>query len=462
MLRGGARAPSVGREAARVIDSMRGGGPPMVEGVHAREVLDSRGNPTVAVAVATTYGAVEEALVPSGASTGAHEAVELRDGDPHRYGGKGVLNAVTSVNDLIGPAIEGFDATAQREIDRALIDLDGTPNKANLGANALLGVSLATARAAAVSVGLPLFRYLGGPSAATLPVPMMNVINGGKHAEGALQFQECMLVPVGAPTLAEAIRYGSETFHALGRLLHERGMPTLVGDEGGYAPPLDSLPEALDLMIAAIERAGYKPGDDIALALDPAATEFFAEGSYYPVSKDEPYSGAAMVDLYAELCDRYPIISIEDGLAEDDWDTWRALTERIGAKVQLVGDDLFVTNTKRLARGIAEGVANAILIKVNQIGTLTETLDTIEMAKAAGYRNVISHRSGETGDTTIADIAVATSAGQIKTGSLSRSDRVEKYNRLMAIEEQLGDVARYPGAQAFAAANRAAIQATLD
>jgi enolase len=462
MLRGGARAPSVGREAAGVIDSMRGGGPPMVEGVHAREVLDSRGNPTVAVAVATTYGAVEEALVPSGASTGAHEAVELRDGDPHRYGGKGVLNAVTAVNDLIGPAIEGFDATAQREIDRALIDLDGTPNKANLGANALLGVSLATARAAAVSVGLPLFRYLGGPSAATLPVPMMNVINGGKHAEGALQFQECMLVPVGAPTLAEAIRYGSETFHALGRLLHERGMPTLVGDEGGYAPPLDSLPEALDLMIAAIERAGYKPGDDIALALDPAATEFFAEGSYYPVSKDEPYSGAAMVDLYAELCDRYPIISIEDGLAEDDWDTWRALTERIGAKVQLVGDDLFVTNTKRLARGIAEGVANAILIKVNQIGTLTETLDTIEMAKAAGYRNVISHRSGETGDTTIADIAVATSAGQIKTGSLSRSDRVEKYNRLMAIEEQLGDVARYPGAQAFAAANRAAIQATLD
>jgi enolase len=455
MLRGGARAPSVGREAAGVIDSMRGGGPPIVEGVHAREVLDSRGNPTVAVSVATSYGMVEEALVPSGASTGAHEAVELRDGDPQRYGGKGVLKAVAAVNDLVGPAIEGFDATAQRELDRALIDLDGTPNKANLGANALLGVSLATARAAAASLGLPLFRYLGGPSAATLPVPMMNVINGGKHAEGALQFQECMLVPVGAPTLAEAIRYGSETFHALGRLLHERGMPTLVGDEGGYAPPLDSLPEALDLMIAAIERAGYKPGDDIALALDPAASEFFADGSYYPVSKDEPYSGAAMVDLYAQLCDRYPIISIEDGLAEDDWDTWRALTERIGANVQLVGDDLFVTNTARLARGIAEGVANAILIKVNQIGTLTETLDTIEMAKAAGYRNVISHRSGETGDTTIADIAVATSAGQIKTGSLSRSDRVEKYNRLMAIEEQLGDVAFYPGAQAFAAANRA-------
>jgi enolase len=445
-----------------VIGSMRGGGPPIVEGVHAREVLDSRGNPTVAVSVATSYGMVEEALVPSGASTGAHEAVELRDGDPQRYGGKGVLKAVAAVNDLVGPAIEGFDATAQRELDRALIDLDGTPNKANLGANALLGVSLATARAAAASVGLPLFRYLGGPSAATLPVPMMNVINGGKHAEGALQFQECMLVPVGAPTLAEAIRYGSETFHALGRLLHERGLPTLVGDEGGYAPPLDSLPEALDLMIAAIERAGYKPGDDIALALDPAATEFFSDGSYYPVSKDEPYSGAAMVDLYAQLCDRYPIVSIEDGLAEDDWDAWRALTERIGAKVQLVGDDLFVTNTARLARGIAEGIANAILIKVNQIGTLTETLDTIEMAKAVGYRNVISHRSGETGDTTIADIAVATSAGQIKTGSLSRSDRVEKYNRLMAIEEQLGDVAFYPGAQAFAAENRAATKASLD
>jgi enolase len=458
MLRAPQRAPSVGREGAHVIESMRGSGPPLVEGVHAREVLDSRGNPTVAVAVATSFGAVEEALVPSGASTGAHEAVELRDGDPQRYGGKGVLKAVAAVNDLIGPAIEGFDATAQRDLDRALIELDGTPNKANLGANALLGTSLAVARAAASSVGLPLFRYLGGPSAATLPVPMMNVINGGKHAEGALQFQECMLVPVGAPTFAEAVRYGAETFHALGRLLHDRGMPTLVGDEGGYAPPLDSLPEALDLMIAAIERAGYKPGEDIALALDPAASEFFADGSYYPVSKDEPYSGAQMVDLYAELCARYPIVSIEDGLAEDDWDTWRALTERIGAKVQLVGDDLFVTNTKRLARGIAEGIANAILIKVNQIGTLTETLDTIEMAKAAGYRNVISHRSGETGDTTIADIAVATAAGQIKTGSLSRSDRVEKYNRLMAIEEQLGDAARYPGARAFAAANRSALQ----
>ncbi len=458
VLRAARRAPSVGREGVGVIESMRGGGPPMIEGVHAREVLDSRGNPTVAVAVATTFGAVEEALVPSGASTGAHEAVELRDGDPKRYGGKGVLKAVASVNDLIGPAIEGFNATAQRELDRALIDLDGTPNKANLGANALLGVSLATARAAAFSVGLPLFRYLGGPMAASLPVPMMNVINGGKHAEGALQFQECMIVPVGAPTFAEAVRYGSETFHALGRLLHDRGLPTLVGDEGGYAPPLDTLPEALDLLLDAIRSAGYEPGADIALALDPAATEFYADGSYFPATRDKPYSGAQMVDFYADLCEHYPIVSIEDGLAEDDWTTWRALTERIGARVQLVGDDLFVTNTERLARGISEGIANAILIKVNQIGTLTETFDTIEMAKGAGYRCVISHRSGETGDTTIADIAVATSAGQIKTGSLSRSDRVEKYNRLLAIEEQLGDAARYPGRRAFAAADRAAMR----
>ena len=430
---------------------MRNGGPPLIEGVHAREVLDSRGNPTIAVAVATSFGPVEEAIVPSGASTGAHEAVELRDCDPKRYRGKGVRDAVAAVNETLGPALEGFDATAQRSVDARLIELDGTPNKAKLGANAILGVSLAVARAAAASVGLPLFRYLGGPSASLLPVPMMNVINGGKHAEGALAFQECMIVPIGAPTLAEAVRYGSETFHALGELLHERGFVTLVGDEGGFAPPLQGLGEALDLLVAAIERAGYRPGEDVALALDAAATEFYADGSYFPTMRDRPFSSAQMIDFYAGCCDRYPIVSIEDGLAEDDWDGWHALTERLGARVQLVGDDIFVTNTERLARGVASGVANAILIKVNQIGTLTETLDCVDMAHKAGYRCVISHRSGETGDTTIADLAVATAAGQIKTGSLSRSDRVEKYNRLMAIEEQLGDAARYAGKRAFRA-----------
>ena len=432
-----------------MIESLRGGGRPLIESIHAREVLDSRGNPTVAVAAATSYGAVEEAMVPSGASTGAYEAVELRDGDDARYGGKGVREAVRHVNEILGPALEGLDATAQRELDEKLIDLDGTPNKSNFGANAILGVSLAVARAAAASVGVPLFRYLGGPSASTLPVPMMNVINGGKHAEGALQFQECMIVPVGAPTFAEAVRYGAETFHALGKLLHDRGLPTLVGDEGGYAPPLGTLEEALDVLLEAIRRAGYEPGKDIALALDAASTEFFTGGSYYPESKSKPYSTAQMVDFYARICDAFPVVSIEDGCGEDDWDGWHALTERIGATVQLVGDDLFVTNTERLQRGIRERTANAILVKVNQIGTLTETLDAVEMAHKAGYRCVISHRSGETGDTTIADLAVSTGAGQIKTGSLSRSDRVEKYNRLMAIEEQLGTAARYAGRAAF-------------
>jgi len=431
------------------IDSLRGGGRPQIEAVRAREVLDSRGNPTVAVSVATTFGAVEEAMVPSGASTGKYEAVELRDGDASRYGGKGVKRAVAAVNDTLGPAIEGTDVTAQREIDVQLIDLDGTPNKKNLGANALLGVSLAVARAGASSLSLPLFRYLGGPSAATLPVPMMNVINGGKHAEGALQFQECMIVPLGAPNFAEAVRYGSEVFHALGKILHDRRMPTLVGDEGGYAPPLDSIDSAMKILVEAIERAGYKPGDDVAIALDPASTEFYQDGKYYAHDKQHGLSPDEMVKLYSDLCDRYPIVSIEDGLAEDDWDGWGTLTDAIGKKVQLVGDDLFVTNTERLARGIAEGVANSILIKVNQIGTLTETLDAVEMAHKAGYTTVISHRSGETEDTTIADIAVATSAGQIKTGSLSRSDRVAKYNRLMAIEEELGSIARYPGKNAF-------------
>ena len=425
------------------IDSLRAGGRPLIEAVHAREVLDSRGNPTVAVSVATSFGAVEEAMVPSGASTGAHEAVELRDGDKKRYNGKGVLRAVAAVNDTLGPAIEGNDVTAQREIDERLIELDGTPNKSSLGANAILGVSLAVARAAAASLSLPLFRYLGGPSASLLPIPMMNVINGGKHAEGALQFQECMIMPVGAPNFHEAVRYGAEVFHALGRLLHDRGMPTLVGDEGGYAPPLDSIDAAMTLLVEAIEAAGYKPGDDIAIALDPASSEFYQDGKYYAHDKQRGLSADEMVKLYGDLCSRYPIVSIEDGLAEDDWDGWRKLTDAIGKNVQLVGDDLFVTNTKFLARGIAEGVANSILIKVNQIGTLTETLDAVDMAHKAGYTAVISHRSGETEDTTIADIAVATSAGQIKTGSLARSDRVAKYNRLMAIEEELGTAARY-------------------
>ncbi|MBV8582941.1 MAG: phosphopyruvate hydratase [Candidatus Eremiobacteraeota bacterium] len=431
---------------------MRGGGNPLIEGVHAREILDSRGNPTVAVTVATSFGAVEEAMVPSGASTGANEAVELRDGDARRFHGKGVLKAVAAVNEMLGPAIEGLDATAQREIDAKLIEIDSTPNKSNVGANATLGVSLAVARAAAVSLSLPLFRYLGGPSAAMLPVPMMNVINGGKHAEGALEFQECMIVPVGASSEAEAVRYGSEVFHAIGKILHERGLPTLVGDEGGYAPHLETPQQALDLIVGGIERAGYAAGKDVAIALDPAASEFYRDGAYYPLSRDRAAAVDDMIALYTELCDRYPIVSIEDGLSESDWSGWQKLTEKLGNRIQLVGDDLFVTNMRFLERGIAEGAANAILIKVNQIGTLTETLDCIAMAQKAGYGTVISHRSGETEDTTIADLAVATGAGQIKTGSLSRSDRTAKYNRLMAIEEQLGQAARYPGASAMARA----------
>lgn len=436
------------------LESLRGGGRPLIEGVHAREVLDSRGNPTVAVTVATSFGAVEEAMVPSGASTGAHEAVELRDGDKKRYGGKGVLKAVATVNDVIGPAIEGLDATAQREIDERLIELDGTENKSKLGANATLGVSLAVVRAAAASLAVPLYRYLGGPSASLLPVPLMNVINGGKHAAGGLQIQECMLVPLGAPTLREAVRYGSEVFHVLGQLLHDRGQPTTVGDEGGYAPRLDTPAQALDLLVKAIETAGYKPGTEIAIALDPASTEFYSDGNYYPVDTKRAFSSAQMVDFYRDLIDAYPIVSIEDGLAEDDWEGWAQLTEAIGSRCQLVGDDIFVTSAKRLQRGIAQGVANSILIKVNQIGTLTETLETVEAAHKAGYTCVISHRSGETEDAIIADIAVATAAGQIKTGSLSRSDRVAKYNRLMAIEEELGESARYAGSLAFEKVSR--------
>ncbi|MDQ2991420.1 MAG: phosphopyruvate hydratase [Candidatus Eremiobacteraeota bacterium] len=433
------------------LEALRGGGRPIVEGVHAREILDSRGNPTIAVEVATSFGVVEEAMVPSGASTGANEAVELRDGDAKRYNGKGVQKAVKAVNDLLGPAVTGFDATDQRAIDAMLREMDGTPNKAKVGANAILGVSLAVARAAATSLGLPLYRYLGGPTSATLPVPMMNVINGGKHAFGALQFQELMIVPLGAANEREAVRYGAEVFHALGALLHHKRMATQVGDEGGYAPKLDSIEEALDLLVTAVDKAGYKPGVDIAIALDPAASEFYRDGKYYARDPQVGISSDGMVELYAKLCASYPIVSIEDGLAEDDWAGWHKLTQAIGDKVQLVGDDLFVTNVDFLARGIREHTANSILIKVNQIGTLTETLDAVEMAHKAGYTSVISHRSGETEDTTIADIAVATGAGQIKTGSLSRSDRVAKYNRLMAIEEQLGDAARYPGAKAFKA-----------
>lgn len=432
-----------------MLETLRGGGRPLIEGIAAREILDSRGNPTLAVTVATSFGAVEEAMVPSGASTGTQEAVEMRDGDARRYGGKGVRKAVTAVNDTIGPALEGLDATAQREIDDRLRELDGTENKSRLGANALLGVSLAVAKAAASSLSLPLFRYLGGPSAATLPVPQMNVVNGGKHAQGALQFQECMIVPVGAPSFGDAVRYGAEIFHALGAILRERGLPTLVGDEGGYAPPLDAPQHALDLIVAAIEQAGYAPGTDVAIALDPASSEFYRDGKYFALDGAHGLSPSETIALYRELTEHYPIVSLEDGLAEGDWSGWADLTKELGERVQLVGDDIFVTNTTLLERGIREGVGNAILIKVNQIGTLTETLDCIAMARGAGYRTVISHRSGETEDTFIADLAVATGAGQIKTGSLSRSERIAKYNRLMAIEAQLGDAAAYPGASVY-------------
>ncbi len=424
---------------------------PLIDGIEAREVLDSRGNPTVAVLATTSDGAIAEAMVPSGASTGANEAVELRDGG-ERYGGKGVRKAVQAVNEVLGPEIGGMEVTAQRAIDDTLVGCDGTANKSRFGANAILGISLAVARAAAASLREPLYKYLGnlaGNPATMLPVPMMNVINGGKHAEGALEFQECMIVPVGASNEAEAVRYGAEVFHAIGKILHERTMPTLVGDEGGYAPPLETPQQALDLIVEAIQRAGYKPGKDLAIALDPASSEFYQDGKYFPLSRDRAVDADGMIALYTELCDRYPIVSIEDGLAEGDWAGWQKLTAALGERVQLVGDDLFVTNVKFLQRGIEEKAGNAILIKVNQIGTLTETLDCIAMAKEAGFGTVISHRSGETEDTTIADLAVGTNAGQIKTGSLSRSDRTAKYNRLMAIEKQLGESAHYPGARIY-------------
>ena len=428
----------------------RSHGAAKIASISAREILDSRGNPTLTVRVTTTRGASAEASVPSGASTGAHEALELRDGNPQRYGGKGVLKAVANVNDIIALKLRAMPVGDQSAIDRAMIELDGTPDKSELGANAILGVSLACAHAAAADLGLPLFRYLGGEEALTLPVPIMNVINGGKHAAGALQFQECMIVPLGAPNAHEAVRAGAETFHALGSILKQAGHPTTVGDEGGYAPPLRHIDEALEFIVRAIEQAGYRPGADVALALDPAASEFYDTAGYAAEQDAPKRSSDQMIELYERLMSAYPIVSIEDGLAEDDWSGWKELTARLGQRVQLVGDDLFVTNVKFLQRGIREHVANAILIKVNQIGTLTETIECVQVAKQAGYCTVISHRSGETGDTSIADIAVGLGASQIKTGSLSRSDRVEKYNRLMAIEEELGDAAVYPGAAAFA------------
>ena len=424
----------------------------LIEDVIGREILDSRGNPTVEVDVFLEDGAVGTALVPSGASTGAHEAVELRDGDRQRYGGKGVLNAVRHVNETLRPELLGIDAVDQVSLDRLLISLDGTPDKSRLGANALLGVSLAVAHAAAESVGLPLFRYLGGAGARRLPVPLVNILNGGKHAIDSTDFQEFMIAPLGAPTFREGLRWAAETFHALGALLHERGFATTVGDEGGYAPSLESNEDAIAAVLTAIERAGYQPGKQIAIALDPATTELYAEGRYTLAREGRSLSGDELIDFWSDWAARYPIVSIEDGLAEDDWDGWTALTARLGERVQLVGDDLLVTNTERLARAIRERAANSILVKLNQIGTLTETIEAVEMAQAAGWTAIISHRSGETEDTTIADLVVALNTGQIKTGSMSRSERIAKYNRLLRIEEELGDAADYPGAAAFRAA----------
>jgi enolase len=413
--------------------------------VHAREILDSRGNPTLEVEVHLDSGAEGRAAVPSGASTGSAEALELRDDDGRRFGGKGVLQAVRNVERVIAPELKGMDAGEQALIDRALCELDGTPQKETLGANAILGVSLACARAAADDLGIPLFRYLGGPSARTLPLPLMNVINGGAHADNRLDIQEFMLVPAGLPSFAEALRAGSEIFHALKRLLKEQKHATGVGDEGGFAPDLPGAEAALGVLVRAIEAAGYRPGEDVWLALDVAATELWREGRYRAPGEGATWTTDELIDFYERLADQFPLVSIEDGLREDDWDGWTRLTARLGDRLQLVGDDLFVTSTERLAQGIRGGAANAILIKVNQIGTLTETLDAVELAKSAGYGVVVSHRSGETEDTFIADLAVAVNAGQIKTGSLSRSDRVAKYNQLLRIEEWLGEAARWPG-----------------
>jgi enolase len=420
----------------------------LIETVQATELLDSRGNPTVSATVGLSGGAVASAAVPSGASTGMHEAVELRDGG-ERYGGKGVLQAVENITDVIAPAIIGFDALDQAGLDALLLETDGTPNKGNLGANALLAVSLAAARAAAQMLELPLYRYLGGTAAKTLPVPMMNVINGGKHADNRVDMQEFMLAPVGFERFSDALRAGVETFHTLKKVLSKRGYNTNVGDEGGFAPDLTSNQEAIEVILEAIEGAGYTPGEQIAIGLDPASTEFFKDGHYHLEAEGKTLSSSEMVAYWQDWVARYPIISIEDGLAEDDWEAWAALTAAVGDRTQLVGDDLFVTNTERLQRGIDERVGNAILIKVNQIGTLTEAMDAIELAKRAGYRNMISHRSGETEDAFIADLAVAVNAGQIKTGSASRSDRLAKYNRLLMIEQELGSSARFLGRRAF-------------
>ena len=414
-----------------------------------REIIDSRGNPTVECDVLLESGVMGRAAVPSGASTGSREAIELRDGDKSRYGGKGVLKACEHINTEISEAIMGLDASEQAFLDRTLIDLDGTENKGRLGANAMLAVSMAVAKAAAEEAGLPLYRYFGGSGAMQMPVPMMNVINGGEHADNNLDIQEFMIIPVGAPSFREALRYGAEVFHALKKILHDKGLSTAVGDEGGFAPNLASHEEALKLIIQAIEAAGYEPGTQIALGLDCAASEFYKDGSYVLAGENMTLTGAQFTGLLASWCDKYPIISIEDGMAEGDWDGWKLLTETLGKKIQLVGDDLFVTNTKILKEGIDKDIANSILIKINQIGTLTETFAAIEMAKRAGYTAVISHRSGETEDSTIADIAVGMNALQIKTGSLSRSDRMAKYNQLLRIEEDLGDIASYPGRGAF-------------
>jgi len=422
----------------------------LIEDIHAREILDSRGNPTIEVDVLLECGVMGRAAIPSGASTGEHEAVELRDGDKGRYLGKGVRKAVSNVNDVIAPELLDMDALDQAALDRVMIELDGTPNKAKLGANAILGVSLAAARAAANAVELPLYSYIGGVNARTLPVPMMNILNGGAHADNSVDLQEFMVMPVGAKTFSDALRMGTEVFHSLKKVLSSRGYATSVGDEGGFAPNLKSNVEAIEVILEAIEKAGYKAGTDAMIALDPAASEFYKDGKYvFKKSDGSKKSSEEMVAFYADWVRQYPIISIEDGLSEDDWNGWNILTKELGNKVQLVGDDLFVTNTERLSRGIKERIGNSILIKVNQIGTLTETLEAIEMAKKAGYTAVISHRSGETEDTTIADIAVATNAGQIKTGSASRTDRIAKYNQLLRIEEELGGMAKFPGRDAF-------------
>jgi enolase len=419
-----------------------------IERVHARQILDSRGNPTVEVEIGLRSGAHGHAAVPSGASTGEFEATELRDGGV-AWGGKGVSRAVTNVNGEIAGSVAGLDAADQQGLDRALIELDGTPNKSRLGANAILGVSLAAAHAQAAEEGLALWRYLGGEAARVLPVPMMNVLNGGAHADNKVDFQEFMVVPCGAATFSECLRMGAEVFHALKRTLHERGLSTAVGDEGGFAPDLASNEDALKMLVAGIEAAGYEPGADVAIALDPAASELYENGSYVLEHEGRTLNAAELTDYWADLSARYPIVSIEDGMDEEDWEGWKTLTDRVGAGVQLVGDDLFVTNTQRLRRGIEQGVANSILLKVNQIGTLSETLEAIAMAREAGYTAVMSHRSGETEDVTIADLAVATGCGQIKTGAPSRSDRVAKYNQLLRIEEQLGADAQFPGRSAF-------------